>query len=86
MLEPPNLTDDEILARVRRRFGLEVSTATFMPEGNDSWAWAFRLDGDGSWFLTMWTPQTRSPINQDANPPASNNHAAGACGRWRWTP
>jgi len=54
VLEPPNLTDDEILARVRRRFGLEVSTATFMPEGNDSWAWAFRLDGDGSWFLKVF--------------------------------
>ena len=54
MIEPPDLTDVEILTRVRRRFGLDASSATFLPQGNDSWAWAFRLDGDRTWFLKVF--------------------------------
>ena len=53
MLEPPDIAAEAIVERVLTAFGLPVVDATFLPEGNDSSAWAFRLDGDGAWFLKV---------------------------------
>jgi len=54
MIEAPELADDAIVARIGERFGLDISSVTFMPKGNDSSAWAYRLDGDDSWFLKVF--------------------------------
>ena len=54
MLEPPDITTAVLLERVRDAYGLPVEQATFLPVGNDSAAWAYRLDGDdSSWFLKV---------------------------------
>jgi spectinomycin phosphotransferase len=42
------------VSRVRDRYGVDVQEATFLPVGNDSRAWSFRLDGvGGRWFLKV---------------------------------
>ena len=55
MIEPPaDLPAASIVARVRDRYGIDVRAATFLPVGNDSRAWSFRLDGGGDrWFLKV---------------------------------
>ena len=55
MIEPPsNLPTDAIVARVRDRFALPVEDATFLPIGNDSFAWSYRLNRGGErWFLKV---------------------------------
>ena len=47
MIEPPDLPTETIVERVRDAFGLPVEHAEFLPMGNDSSAWAFRLSGGG---------------------------------------
>lgn len=45
MLEPPaDLPRDEIIAALRDDYGLDVTSLTFLPLGQDSWAWVFRAD------------------------------------------
>ena len=52
MLEPPTVSADELVERTRKRYGLPVDGAEFLPVGDDSSAWAFRLSaGDARWFL-----------------------------------
>jgi spectinomycin phosphotransferase len=54
VIEPPDLSAEELLARVRSSYGVAATEAQFLPEGNDSSAWSFRLDGDGErWFLKV---------------------------------
>jgi spectinomycin phosphotransferase len=53
MLEPPDISTRTLVERILTAYGLPVVDATFLPEGNDSSAWAFRLDGDGAWFLKV---------------------------------
>jgi len=49
MIEPPpSLSAEEIVARVRERYGIDVADAAFLPVGNDSSAWSFRLEGSTS--------------------------------------
>ncbi|MGE0542104.1 MAG: phosphotransferase enzyme family protein [Dehalococcoidia bacterium] len=43
MLEPPNLSDATIIATVHERYGIVVTALTFLPIGNDSATWVFRL-------------------------------------------
>jgi|SRR3954469_22154571 spectinomycin phosphotransferase len=56
MIEPPrDLPVAKIVARVRDRYRMDVDDATFLPLGNDSSAWSFRLDGGGDrWFLKVF--------------------------------
>lgn len=43
MLEPPNLSEDAIIATVQARYDIAVAALTFLPIGNDSATWVFRL-------------------------------------------
>jgi spectinomycin phosphotransferase len=55
MLEPPDLSDDSILAAVRTHYGIPVTGLTFLPIGKDYAAWAYRArtaDGD-AFFLKV---------------------------------
>jgi spectinomycin phosphotransferase len=56
MIEPPqDLPPATIVARVRERYGIDVDEATFLPAGNDSSAWSYRLDGHAHrWFLKLF--------------------------------
>jgi spectinomycin phosphotransferase len=52
MIEPPpSLSAEEIVARVRERYGIDVADAAFLPVGNDSSAWSFRLEGSHEWWF-----------------------------------
>ena len=54
MLEPPGIAVADLIERARARFAIPVNGATFLPVGNDSAAWAFRLTGgEGAWFLKV---------------------------------
>jgi spectinomycin phosphotransferase len=55
MIEPPRgLSTAAIVERVRERYAVEVTGATFLPLGNDSSAWSYRLEGRGRWFLKVF--------------------------------
>jgi spectinomycin phosphotransferase len=56
MIEPPDLPTQTLVERVRDAFDLPVEHAEFLPMGNDSSAWAFRLTGGrgGNWFLKVF--------------------------------
>jgi spectinomycin phosphotransferase len=43
MLEPPNLSESTILGTLGNNFGVRVSGLEFLPIGNDTHAWAFRV-------------------------------------------
>ncbi len=63
MLEPPDLRVGDLLERARTRFGLVADEAEFLPVGNDSRAWAFRLSSGGeAWFVKVLAP----PVNEAA--------------------
>jgi len=52
MLERPDLPDATILARVRASYGISVTGIDFLPLGNDSSAWAYRVwTADGKTFF-----------------------------------
>ena len=54
MLEPPDITSDELLARVADAYGIAADAAEFLPLGADARAWAFRVRaGDDTWFLKV---------------------------------
>jgi spectinomycin phosphotransferase len=54
VLEPPSIAVPDLIARARTRFAIPVSAATFLPVGNDSAAWAFRLSAqEDAWFLKV---------------------------------
>ncbi len=46
MLEKPNLSDDEIIAAVEHRYALSVTGLEFLPIGNESNAWVYRVNTD----------------------------------------
>jgi spectinomycin phosphotransferase len=49
MLEPPNVSEAAIIAAVHGHYGIAVAVLTFLPIGNDSATWVYRLqasDGD----------------------------------------
>lgn len=61
MIEPPDLPEAAIVARVRDRYAAPVERATFLPLGNDSSAWCYRLDGGGHvWFLKVLRRQVEA--------------------------
>lgn len=61
MLEPPDLSDDLIVAAVRAGYDVTVAALTFLPLGCDSSAWSYRaVSADGSaYFLKV----RNSPTN-----------------------
>lgn len=55
MLEKPDLQDESIAACLRDRYGIPVAHLDFLPLGNDSNAWVYRVDADGgdAYFLKV---------------------------------
>ena len=54
MLEPPGISDDDIVERVRERWAIAATSAVFLPVGNDSRAWAYRIEAElGRVFLKV---------------------------------
>jgi spectinomycin phosphotransferase len=55
MLEPPNLSDATIIATVHECYDIAVSALTFLPIGNDSATWVYRLESvnDDALFLKL---------------------------------
>ncbi|MFW6098211.1 MAG: phosphotransferase enzyme family protein [Chloroflexota bacterium] len=46
MLEPPRLTDEAIIMALRAHYGIYGAALTFLPIGNDSDTWVYRLRSD----------------------------------------
>ncbi|HEX2033044.1 MAG TPA: hypothetical protein VHS99_02570 [Chloroflexota bacterium] len=63
MLEPPDLPDETIIAAVRASYGIAVAHLTFLPLGNDSATWVYRLRAaDGTvTFLKLRTGPADAP-------------------------
>src|SRR5687768_18115175 len=54
MLEKPNLSDARIIASLRAAYGIPAAEIEFLPLGNDSSAWAYRvMVADSSYFLKV---------------------------------
>ena len=54
MLEPPEISIADLIERARARFGILVDEAEFLPVGNDTAAWAYRISaGTDVWFLKV---------------------------------
>lgn len=54
MLEKPNIADETIILNLNRSFGLSANQLKFLPIGNDSGAWAYRVDvGLQHYFLKL---------------------------------
>lgn len=54
MLEKPNIADETIILNLNLSFGLSVNQLEFLPIGNDSGAWAYRVDvGLQHYFLKL---------------------------------
>ncbi len=52
MLEPPALTDERIIAALSAGYGLTATHVCFLPLGNDSGAWSYRVEAaDGAYAL-----------------------------------
>ena len=64
MHEPPvDLPDDTLDAGLRTHYGLAVTAVTFLPLGQDSSAWVYRVRtaDDASYFLKVRTSVTNAP-------------------------
>lgn len=46
MLEKPNLSDAQILTNLNASFGVQAQNLEFLPIGNDSSAWVYRVESD----------------------------------------
>jgi spectinomycin phosphotransferase len=46
MLEKPDLPDEKILSCLRDRYGIAANSIAFMPTGNDSNSWVYRVGTD----------------------------------------
>ena len=54
MLEKPNLADEVIVARLQSAYGCALRALTFLPVGNDSRAWSYRVETvTGEYFLKL---------------------------------
>jgi spectinomycin phosphotransferase len=63
MLEPPDLPDDTIRACLHAHYGIPVATLVFLPIGNDSAAWVYRVHAaDGAtYFLKIRKGSVNEP-------------------------
>ncbi|MDQ3767383.1 MAG: aminoglycoside phosphotransferase family protein [Actinomycetota bacterium] len=63
MLEPPDLADEVIVSTLHEKYGIRVGGLAFLPVGNDSESWAYRIDAtDG----TTYFLKVRSVMDQMA--------------------
>jgi spectinomycin phosphotransferase len=55
MLEPPQLADGTIIGALQASFGIRVAELAFLPVGNDSASWAYRVEAAAgpSYFLKV---------------------------------
>ena len=55
MIEKPNIKDEKIIKALNENFSIQVSNIEFLPVGNDSSAWAYRVDAKNtrSYFLKI---------------------------------
>jgi len=55
MIERPNIKDEKIISALRENYSIPVSGVEFLPVGNDSSAWAYRVDAKNkvSYFLKI---------------------------------
>lgn len=53
MLEKPTLSDETIIANLRDHFGLTVTALEFLPIGNDTNAWVYRVEAGETYFLKL---------------------------------
>jgi len=55
MIEKPNIKDETIISALRENYLIPVSGVEFLPVGNDSSAWAYRVDAKNkiSYFLKI---------------------------------
>src|SRR5688572_22344509 len=55
MIEKPNIQDETIISALLENYSIPVSGVEFLPVGNDSSAWAYRIDAKNkiSYFLKI---------------------------------
>ena len=55
MIERPEIKDETIISALRENYSIPVSGVEFLPVGNDSSAWAYRVDAKNksSYFLKI---------------------------------
>jgi spectinomycin phosphotransferase len=55
MIEKPNIKDEKIISALRENYSIPLSGVEFLPIGNDSSAWAYRVDAENknSYFLKI---------------------------------
>jgi len=55
MIEKPNITDEEIISALWKNYLVPAARVKFLPVGNDSSAWAYRVDSEdgSSYFLKI---------------------------------
>jgi spectinomycin phosphotransferase len=55
MIEKPNIKEEKVITALYENYSIQVSNIEFLPIGNDSSAWAYRVDSKnrGSYFLKI---------------------------------
>src|SRR5688572_31209994 len=55
MIEKPNIKDEKIIIALHENYSILISNVEFLPVGNDSSAWAYRVDAKNtrSYFLKI---------------------------------
>jgi spectinomycin phosphotransferase len=55
MIERPNIKDEKIISALHENYSISVNFIEFLPVGNDSSAWAYRVDAENksSYFLKI---------------------------------
>jgi spectinomycin phosphotransferase len=78
MREPPQIADDRIIGALEASFGLRVATLEFLPLGNDSASWSFRVQAaqGPSYFLKVRAVTRPMPADVRPTPPARPEPAA----------
>ncbi|MBZ0285668.1 MAG: aminoglycoside phosphotransferase family protein [Anaerolineae bacterium] len=66
MLEKPNLADEIIIAHLRDQYAIQINALEFLPIGNDTNAWVYRVEASETYFLkvkrgTLHTPSVIVP-------------------------
>ncbi|MBI1297242.1 phosphotransferase [bacterium] len=64
MIEPPNISDNELTEALARHYAIQSTAMTFLPIGNDATAWAFRATAEDGrcYFLKL----RRGPVYEPA--------------------
>jgi spectinomycin phosphotransferase len=51
MLEPPLISTEKIISSLHDSFDIKISKLEFLPIGNDSNSWVYKVHADKSYFL-----------------------------------